>query len=150
MAICQAVDDKAHEAWAYAALATVANKQTLREEARDYMGRALRLFDFLGESGSMVACLRSTALLETQPERSALLWSAYTRFNHERGYNFSAEEREEIAMARAALRAVISDDSITVIEARSASMSLREVIAYALESCNSNDGAANGQQSQES
>lgn len=147
--ICQAVDDKAHEAWAYVALATVANKQTLREEARDYMGRGLRLFDMLGESGSMVACLRATALLETQPQRSALLWSAYTRFIHERGYSFSAEEREEIAVARAAIRAVISDYSITVIEARSASMSLREVITFAQESCISNDVAVNGQQSQE-
>ncbi|MDF2434573.1 MAG: hypothetical protein JWP44_4204 [Mucilaginibacter sp.] len=141
--LCQAGGALAHEAWSYYALANVAQEQGIHEEGRSWMRQALRLFDTLGETGSMVLCLgRMARLAADQPEFSAFLWSAYVRFLEERDHPFSSEEQEEIATERAALRAVLPEVSITVLEMRSASLNLREVVRYALGSGAKNDFAS--------
>ncbi len=138
--ICQNAGDPAHEAWAYSMLGDVARRQGDCKEGREWMRKALRLFDSLGETGSMLACLRGLARLAAdQPESAVFLWSAYAGFNEERGNTLSAAEREEIDKACVSLRETISEESFAVIGAWSATMSLQQVVQYVLENNSAND-----------
>ena len=131
--ICQEGGALAHEAWSYCALANVAQRQGNSAEAKRWMRQALHLFAHLGETGSMAVCLNRLAwLLGTQSEEAAFLWSAYARFLQENGVPCPTKEQEELETARAALRSVFSEDRLTVLETRSAALTLREVVEYAL------------------
>ena len=144
--ICQEAGDLAHEAWSYDALAYVAHKQGLPEEGRDWMRQALRLFDMLGETGSLVLCLGAwRGCPQSGPKRPLSCGAPMSASCRREDIHFLRKSRKRSQRRVPTFGGVLSEDRITAIETKSASLSLRDVVGYVLKGGIGKDVAARGQ-----
>jgi tetratricopeptide (TPR) repeat protein len=133
LALCQTYGHRAHEGWSYHGLAPIAYRQGQKAEAIEWENKALRLFAEIGEEWSVIACLKGLArFTEDTPERAALFWFLYDRFSGERIESFPDDRQEEIDAAFASLRTVLSDEALSAVRKKAASLTLREIVQQEL------------------
>lgn len=105
-------------------------------EAVRWLGQGLALSQTLGDQACIAWCLAglgSVAALDEEPERAARLWGAAERLRQAIGCRSAPAARATYERALATACAQLGDEAFATAWAAGRTLSLEQVIAYALE-----------------